>query len=239
MKNTIAKTAALTLAATLLTACGGQSAASIVQTDSSTVQEETQPGGTQNTTKVEDDTENSIRPRTYVCTYSSNEFQIDFREYPMESAGEGYIENLNEIALGIGASNNMTEMVYEIDLSPITEPTQVPDTLNPCILSLLEKAQWNGVRTGGEMNQTFTLDKVESVGTENDYELCRFEGTYSLDTHKDDKTHYFAVVGYTVLLKQSGYPVYVIAADMSDDQHNVDQLDQIAHDSIASLHETA
>lgn len=237
MRNSFAKTATAVLAASLLTACGGQSASSAAPT--SVVQSTAQSTAVQAAAGTEESgKENDIQPKTWNCTASDTEFQIDFREYPMESAGEGYIENLNEIALGVGSSNSMTSMVYGVDPTTISDPAQAPELLNPCFLGLLGKSQWNGIRTAGEMNQTFTLNKAESAGTENEYELCRFEGTYSLDTHKDDKNHSFAVVGYTVLLKQSGYPVYVLAADMSDDQANTGSLDKIAHDCIASLRET-
>lgn len=238
MKNIFAKTAAATLAAALLTACGGQSASSAAPT--SVAQSTAQSSAAQAAAgAAENESDDDIQPKTWISTATDIQFNIDFREYPQTSSGEGYVENINEIALAVGVSDSSTSMIYNADVSGISDAVQAPEILNPCFLSILKKTRWNGDNTGGEMNQTFTLNKAESAGTENEYELCRFEGTYSLDTHKDDKTHSFAVVGYTILLKQSGYPVYVLAADMSDDQANTGSLDKIAHDCIASLRETA
>ena len=129
--------------------------------------------------------------------------------------------------------------MYELDASSFTDPTQVPEVLTPCFVEILGNARWKGDNTGGAMNQTVTVDKVESAGEENGYALCRFEGTYSFNTYTDDKVHSFALVGYTVLLHQSGYPVYVLAADMTDEQSHTGELDKIAHDCISSLRETA
>lgn len=238
MKKQIVQSAAAVLAAAMLTACGGQSASSAAPTagaqsaaPSSTVQaaEEQTSQTTQQTSE-----------KTWKSTGKDIEFNIDFRKSPQTSSGEGYVENLDGIALAAGASGTTTSMVYEgVDVSNFTDPTQVPESLNPCFVELLGRSRWNGDNTTGEMNQTVTVDKVESAGEENGYALCRFEGTYSLNTHKDDKTHYFKIVGYTVLLQQSGYPVYVLAADMTDEQSHTGELDKIAHDCISSLRETA
>ena len=237
MKKRIVKSAAAVLAAAMLMACGGQSASSAAPTagaqstgQSSTVQAaEEQTGQT-----TQQDSE-----KTWKSTGKDIEFNIDFRKSPQTSSGEGYVENLDGIALAAGASSYITDIVYELDASSFSDPTQVPETLNPCFLELLGQAKWRNNWTSGEMNQTVTVDKVESAGEENGYALCRFEGTYSLDTHKDDKTHHFKIVGYTVLLQQSGYPVYVLAADMTDEQSHTGELDKIAHDCISSLRETA
>lgn len=238
MKKRIVKSAAAVLAAAMLTACGGQSASSAAPTAGA------QSAAPSSTVQAAEEQTSQITQQTSEKTWKSTgkdiEFNIDFREYPQTSSGEGYVENLDGIALAAGASGTTTSMVYEgVDVSNFTDPTQVPETLTPCFVELLGKTRWNGDNTGGEMNQTVTVDKVESAGEENGYALCRFEGTYSLDTHKDDKTHYFKIVGYTVLLHQSGYPVYVLAADMTDEQSHTGELDKIAYDCISSLRETA
>ena len=238
MKKRIVKSATAVLAAAMLTACGGQSASSAAPTAGA------QSTGQSSTEQAAEDQANKTTLQDSEKTWKSTgrviEFNIDFREYPQTSSGEGYVENLDGTALAVGASGTMTSMVYEgVDVSNFTDPTQVPEALIPCFVELLGKTRWNGDNTGGEMNQTVTVDKVESAGEENGYALCRFEGTYSLNTHKDDKTHYFKIVGYTVLLHQSGYPVYVLAADMTDEQSHTGELDKIAHDCISTLRETA
>lgn len=238
MKKQVVQSAAAVLAAAVLTACGGQSASSAAPTAGaqSTGQSSTVQAAEEQTSQ----TTQQNSEKTWKSTGKDIEFNIDFREYPQTSSGEGYVENLDGIALAAGASGTTTSMVYEgVDVSNFTDPTQVPEALTPCFVELLGKTRWNGDNTTGEMNQTVTVDKVESAGEENGYALCRFEGTYSLDTHKDDKTHYFKIVGYTVLLQQSGYPVYVLAADMTDEQSHTGELDKIAHDCISSLRETA
>lgn len=238
MKKRIVQSAAAVLAAAMLTACGGQSASSAAPTAGaqSTAQSSTEQAAEEQTGQTtQQDSE-----KTWKSTGKDIEFNIDFRKSPQTSSGEGYVENLDGIALAAGASGTTTSMVYEgVDVSNFTDPTQVPESLNPCFLELLGQAKWRNNWTSGEMNKTVTIDKVESAGEVNGYALCRFEGTYSLDTHKDDKTHYFKIVGYTVLLQQSGYPVYVLAADMTDEQSHTGELDKIAHDCISSLRETA
>lgn len=240
MKKQVVQSAAAVLAAAMLTACGRQGASSTPSTAGaqSAAPSSTEQAAEEQTSQPEQQTSE----KTWKSTGKDIEFNIDFREYPQTSSGEGYVENLDGIALAAGASGTTTSMVYEgVDVSNFTDPTQVPEALTPCFVELLGKTRWNGDNTGGEMNQTVTIDKVESAGEENGYALCRFEGTYSLDTHKDDKTHYFKIVGYTVLLQQqSNYPVYVLAVDMTDEQfHTTDELDKVAHDCISSLRETA
>lgn len=238
MKKQVVQSAAAVLAAAVLTACGGQSASSAAPTAGA--QSMGQSSAVQAAEEQTSQTTQQNSEKTWKSTGKDIEFNIDFREYPQTSSGEGYVENLDGIALAAGASGTTTSMVYEgVDVSNFTDPTQVPEALTQCFVELLGKTRWNGDNTGGEMNQTVTIDKVESTGEENGYALCRFEGTYSLDTHKDDKTHYFKIVGYTVLLHQSGYPVYVLAADMTDEQSHTGELDKIAHDCISSLRETA
>lgn len=238
MKKRIVQSAAAVLAAAMLTACGGQSASSAAPTAGaqSAAQSSTVQAAKEQTGQItQQDSE-----KTWKSTGKDIEFNIDFRKSPQTSSGEGYVENLDGIALAAGASGTTTSMVYEgVDVSNFTDPTQVPEALTPCFLELLGQAKWRNNWTSGEMNKTVTIDKVESAGEENGCALCRFEGTYSLDTHKDDKTHYFKIVGYTVLLQQSGYPVYVLAADMTDEQSHTSELDKIAHECISSLRETA
>ena len=237
MKKRIVKSATAVLAAAMLTACGGQSASSAAPTAGA--QSEAQSSAVQAAEEQTGQTTQQTSEKTWKSTGKDIEFNIDFREYPQTSSGEGYVENLDGIALAAGASSYITNIAYELDASSFTDPTQVPEALTPCFLELLGQAKWRNNWTSGEMNKTVTIDKVESTGEENGYALCRFEGTYSLDTHKDDKTHYFKIVGYTVLLQQSGYPVYVLAADMTDEQSHTGELDKIAHDCISSLRETA
>ena len=238
MKNKIVKSATAVLAAAMLTACGGQSASS--PASAAGAQSTGQSSAMQAAEEQTGQTTQQTSEKTWKSTAKDIKFNIDFREYPQTSSGEGYVENLDGIALAIGASDSMTSMVYEgVDVSNFTDPTQVPEALNPCFVELLGRSRWNGDNTTGEMNQTVTVDKVESAGEENGYALCRFEGTYSFNTYTDDKVHSFALVGYTVLLHQSGYPVYVLAADMTDEQSHTGELDKIAHDCISSLRETA
>lgn len=238
MKKRIVQSAAAVLAAAMLTACGGQSASSAAPTAGA------QSAGQSSTVQAAEEQTSQITQQNSEKTWKSTgkdiEFNIDFREYPQTSSGEGYVENLDGIALAAGASGTTTSMVYEgVDVSNFTDPTQVPEVLTPCFVEILGNARWKGDNTGGAMNQTVTVDKVESAGEENGYALCRFEGTYSFNTYTDDKVHSFALVGYTVLLQQSGYPVYVLAADMTDEQSHTGELDKIAHDCISSLRETA
>ena len=237
MKNKIVKSATAVLAAAMLTACGGQSASSAAPTAGA--QSEAQSSAVQAAEEQTGQTTQQTSEKTWKSTGKDIEFNIDFREYPQTSSGEGYVENLDGIALAAGASSYITNIVYELDASSFTDPTQVPEVLTPCFVEILGNARWKGDNTGGAMNQTVTVDKVESAGEENGYALCRFEGTYSFNTYTDDKVHSFALVGYTVLLHQSGYPVYVLAADMTDEQSHTGELDKIAHDCISSLRETA
>ena len=237
MKKRIVKSATAVLAAAMLTACGGQSASSAAPTAGA--QSEAQSSAVQAAEEQTGQTTQRTSEKTWKSTGKDIEFNIDFREYPQTSSGEGYVENLDGIALAAGASSYITNIVYELDASSFTDPTQVPEVLTPCFVEILGNARWKGDNTGGAMNQTVTVDKVESAGEENGYALCRFEGTYSFNTYTDDKVHSFALVGYTVLLHQSGYPVYVLAADMTDEQSHTGELDKIAHDCISSLRETA
>ena len=237
MKKRIVKSATAVLAAAMLTACGGQSASSAAPTAGA--QSEAQSSAMQAAEEQTGQTTQQTSEKTWKSTGKDIEFNIDFREYPQTSSGEGYVENLDGIALAAGASSYITNIVYELDASSFTDPTQVPEVLTPCFVEILGNARWKGDNTGGAMNQTVTVDKVESAGEENGYALCRFEGTYSFNTYTDDKVHSFALVGYTVLLHQSGYPVYVLAADMTDEQSHTGELDKIAHDCISSLRETA
>ena len=237
MKKRIVKSATAVLAAAMLTACGGQSASSAAPTAGA--QSEAQSSAVQAAEEQTGQTTQQTSEKTWKSTGKDIEFNIDFREYPQTSSGEGYVENLDGIALAAGASSYITNIVYELDASSFTDPTQVPEVLTPCFVEILGNARWKGDNTGGAMNQTVTVDKVESAGEENGYALCRFEGTYSFNTYTDDKVHSFALVGYTVLLHQSGYPVYVLAADMTDEQSHTGELDKIAHDCISSLRETA
>ena len=237
MKKRIVKSATAVLAAAMLTACGGQSASSAAPTAGA--QSEGQSSAVQAAEEQTGQTTQQTSEKTWKSTGKDIEFNIDFREYPQTSSGEGYVENLDGIALAAGASSYITNIVYELDASSFTDPTQVPEVLTPCFVEILGNARWKGDNTGGAMNQTVTVDKVESAGEENGYALCRFEGTYSFNTYTDDKVHSFALVGYTVLLHQSGYPVYVLAADMTDEQSHTGELDKIAHDCISSLRETA
>ena len=237
MKKRIVKSATAVLAAAALTACGGQSASSAAPTAGA--QSEAQSSAVQAAEEQTGQTTQQTSEKTWKSTGKDIEFNIDFREYPQTSSGEGYVENLDGIALAAGASSYITNIVYELDASSFTDPTQVPEVLTPCFVEILGNARWKGDNTGGAMNQTVTVDKVESAGEENGYALCRFEGTYSFNTYTDDKVHSFALVGYTVLLHQSGYPVYVLAADMTDEQSHTGELDKIAHDCISSLRETA
>lgn len=237
MKKRIVKSATAVLAAAMLTACGGQSASSAAPTAGA--QSEAQSSAVQAAEEQTSQTTQQTSEKTWKSTGKDIEFNIDFREYPQTSSGEGYVENLDGIALAAGASSYITNIVYELDASSFTDPTQVPEVLTPCFVEILGNARWKGDNTGGAMNQTVTVDKVESAGEENGYALCRFEGTYSFNTYTDDKVHSFALVGYTVLLQQSGYPVYVLAADMTDEQSHTGELDKIAHDCISSLRETA
>lgn len=237
MKKRIVQSAAAVLAAAMLTACGGQSASSAApaaDAQSAAPSSAVQAAKEQTGQITQQDSE-----KTWKSTGKDIEFTIDFRKSPQTSSGEGYVENLDGIALAAGASSYITNIVYELDASSFTDPTQVPEVLTPCFVELLGKTRWKGDNTGGAMNQTVTIDKVESTGEENGYALCRFEGTYSFNTYTDDKVHSFALVGYTVLLHQSGYPVYVLAADMTDEQSHTGELDKIAHDCISSLRETA
>lgn len=237
MKKQVVQSAAAVLAAAALTACGGQNASS---TPSAAGAQSAAPSSTvQAAEEQTGQTTQQTSEKTWKSTGKDIEFNIDFREYPQTSSGEGYVENLDGIALAAGASSYITNIVYELDASSFTDPTQVPESLNPCFVEILGNARWKGDNTGGAMNQTVTIDKVESAGEENGYALCRFEGTYSFNTYTDDKVHSFALVGYTVLLQQSGYPVYVLAADMTDEQSHTGELDKIAHDCISSLRETA
>ena len=237
MKKRIVKSATAVLAAAALTACGGQSASSAAPTAGA--QSTGQSSAVQAAEEQTGQTTQQTSEKTWKSTGKDIEFNIDFREYPQTSSGEGYVENLDGIALAAGASSYITNIVYELDASSFTDPTQVPEVLTPCFVEILGNARWKGDNTGGAMNQTVTVDKVESAGEENGYALCRFEGTYSFNTYTDDKVHSFALVGYTVLLHQSGYPVYVLAADMTDEQSHTGELDKIAHDCISSLRETA
>ena len=237
MKNKIVKSATAVLAAAMLTACGGQSASS--PASAAGAQSTGQSSAMQAAEEQTGQTTQQTSEKTWKSTGKDIEFNIDFREYPQTSSGEGYVENLDGIALAAGASSYITNIVYELDASSFTDPTQVPEVLTPCFVEILGNARWKGDNTGGAMNQTVTVDKVESAGEENGYALCRFEGTYSFNTYTDDKVHSFALVGYTVLLHQSGYPVYVLAADMTDEQSHTGELDKIAHDCISSLRETA
>ena len=237
MKKRIVKSATAVLAAAMLTACGGQSASSAAPTAGA--QSTGQSSAVQAAEEQTGQTTQQTSEKTWKSTGKDIEFNIDFREYPQTSSGEGYVENLDGIALAAGASSYITNIVYELDASSFTDPTQVPEVLTPCFVEILGNARWKGDNTGGAMNQTVTVDKVESAGEENGYALCRFEGTYSFNTYTDDKVHSFALVGYTVLLHQSGYPVYVLAADMTDEQSHTGELDKIAHDCISSLRETA
>ena len=237
MKKRIVKSATAVLAAAMLTVCGGQSASSAAPTAGA--QSEAQSSAVQAAEEQTGQTTQQTSEKTWKSTGKDIEFNIDFREYPQTSSGEGYVENLDGIALAAGASSYITNIVYELDASSFTDPTQVPEVLTPCFVEILGNARWKGDNTGGAMNQTVTVDKVESAGEENGYALCRFEGTYSFNTYTDDKVHSFALVGYTVLLHQSGYPVYVLAADMTDEQSHTGELDKIAHDCISSLRETA
>lgn len=237
MKKRIVQSAAAVLAAAMLTACGGQSASSAAPTAGA--QSTGQSSAVQAAEEQTSQTTQQDSEKTWKSTGKDIEFNIDFREYPQTSSGEGYVENLDGIALAAGASSYITNIVYELDASSFTDPTQVPEVLTPCFVEILGNARWKGDNTGGAMNQTVTVDKVESAGEENGYALCRFEGTYSFNTYTDDKVHSFALVGYTVLLQQSGYPVYVLAADMTDEQSHTGELDKIAHDCISSLRETA
>lgn len=237
MKKILTTAALAVMTAALLTACGGQQSASTAPTSGrQNTPDSTASGAEANPAPTATDAVND-------CTWRSEgtdvSFDIDFREYPKRSAGQGYIENRDNIALAVGAANEVTPMVYGVDASQFTEPTQIPEGLIPCILAILEEADWNGSFTGAEDNRAVVYDKIENIGTENGYEVCRFEGNYTFTANIDCEDHSFAVVGYTVLLKQSGYPVYVLAADMSDDQANTGSLDKIAHDCIASLRETA
>lgn len=238
MKKQVVQSAAAVLAAAMLTACGRQGASS---TPSTAGAQSAVPSSTEQAAEEQTgQTTQQDSEKTWKSTAKDIEFNIDFREYPQTSSGEGYVENLDGIALAIGASDSMTSMVYEgVDVSNFTDPTQVPEVLTPCFVEILGNARWKGDNTGGAMNQTVTIDKVESAGEENGYALCRFEGTYSFNTYTDDRVHSFALVGYTVLLQQSGYPVYVLAADMTDEQSHTSELDKIAHDCISSLRETA
>lgn len=237
MKKRIVQSATAVLAAAMLTACGGQSASSAAPTAGA--QSTGQSSAVQAAEEQTGQTTQQDSEKTWKSTGKDIEFNIDFREYPQTSSGEGYVENLDGIALAAGASSYITNIVYELDVSNFTDPTQVPEVLTPCFVEILGNARWKGDNTGGAMNQTVTIDKVESAGEENGYALCRFEGTYSFNTYTDDKVHSFALVGYTVLLQQSGYPVYVLAADMTDEQSHTGELDKIAHDCISSLRETA
>ena len=237
MKKRIVKSATAVLAAAMLTACGGQSASS--PASAAGAQSTGQSSAVQAAEEQTGQTTQQTSEKTWKSTGKDIEFNIDFREYPQTSSGEGYVENLDGIALAAGASSYITNIVYELDASSFTDPTQVPEVLTPCFVEILGNARWKGDNTGGAMNQTVTVDKVESAGEENGYALCRFEGTYSFNTYTDDKVHSFALVGYTVLLHQSGYPVYVLAADMTDEQSHTGELDKIAHDCISSLRETA
>ena len=237
MKKRIVKSATAVLAAAMLTACGGQSASS--PASAAGAQSTGQSSAMQAAEEQTGQTTQQTSEKTWKSTGKDIEFNIDFREYPQTSSGEGYVENLDGIALAAGASSYITNIVYELDASSFTDPTQVPEVLTPCFVEILGNARWKGDNTGGAMNQTVTVDKVESAGEENGYALCRFEGTYSFNTYTDDKVHSFALVGYTVLLHQSGYPVYVLAADMTDEQSHTGELDKIAHDCISSLRETA
>lgn len=237
MKKQVVQSAAAVLAAAMLTACGRQGASSTPSTAGaqSAAPSSTEQAAEEQTSQPEQQTSE----KTWKSTGKDIEFNIDFREYPQTSSGEGYVENLDGIALAAGASSYITNIVYELDASSFTDPTQVPEVLTPCFVEILGNARWKGDNTGGAMNQTVTIDKVESAGEENGYALCRFEGTYSFNTYTDDKVHSFALVGYTVLLQQSGYPVYVLAADMTDEQSHTGELDKVAHDCISSLRETA
>lgn len=237
MKKILTTAAAAALAASLLTACGGQQAASTTPASGSqNAQSSTEAGAEATPAPAATD---AVKDCTWRSEGTDVSFDIDFREYPKRSAGQGYIENINDIALAVGAADKVTPMVYGVDASQFTDPTQVPEGLNPCILEILSGSAWNGGFTDGENDRAVAFDKIESAGSENGYEVCRFEGNYTFTANIDREEHSFALVGYTVLLKQSGYPLYVIAADMSDDQANTGSLDKIAHDCIASLRETA
>ena len=62
------------------------------------------------------------------------------------------MENLDGIALAAGASSYITNIVYELDASSFTDPTQVPEALTPCFLELLGQAKWRNNWTSGEVN---------------------------------------------------------------------------------------
>lgn len=232
-KNIIAKTAALTLAAMLLTACGGQSTDSAVPSAAT----ETVQSTTASTTVNEKNEEPT--PETWRSEADGIKFDIDFRESPQTSSAIGYIENKNDIALAAGTTWQTTQDLYGFDPLECKDVMQLPQTLTDCMLSSLTQANWNGKYTGSEVDRALEITKTEIITTKNGYDACRFEGNYQFEGYVDYKDHSFAVVGYTVFLNQSGYPMYVIAADMSDSQSNVDQLDNIALNCISSLRETA
>ncbi len=237
MKKILTTAAAAALAATLLTACGGQQAASTVPESSA------QNSQSLNTESIQDTdnkkSEESISEKTWQSTADDIRFNIDFRKAPQTSCGVGYIENIDNVPLAIGVANSATKILYGFDPLEYSDVTQMPNLLAQAFVDSLGRAERNGDYTGVELNRQVVLSKVENVGTENGYDLCRFEGSYQFTGYVDNQEYSFPVVGYTVLLKQSGYPVYVIAADMSDDQANAKNLDKIAHDCIASLRETA
>lgn len=237
MRNTFAKTAAAVLAAALLTACSGQSASSAAPADDAKAVQNKETSITDAASS--DGSEEETEPETWHSEADGIHFDIDFREYPQTSSGLGYIENQDDIALAAGATWQTTQTLYGFDPLECKDVMQLPQTLSDCMLSSLAQANWNGKYTGSEVDRTLEITKTESVTTENGYEACRFEGSYQFEGYVDYQDHSFTVVGYTVPLKQSGYPVYVLAADMSDDQANTGSLDKIAHDCIASLRETA
>ena len=237
MRNIFAKTAVSVLAAALLTACGGRSASSAASADDAKTAQSKETSIAD--TAASEGNEEETASETWRSEADGIHFDIDFREYPQTSSGLGYIENLNDIALAAGATWQTTQTLYGFDPLECKDVMQLPQTLTDCMLSSLAQANWNGKYTGSEVDRTLEITKAESVTTENGYEACHFEGSYQFEGYVDYQDHSFTVVGYTVLLKQSGYPVYVLSADMSDDQANTGSLDKIAHDCIASLRETA
>lgn len=224
------KILAVMAAATMLTACGSQPAAS--NAPASSEQSAISSGSLPEPEKQD-------KPETWHATADGISFDVDFREFPTTSSGPGYIENKDNVALAVGALGASAEFMYNFDPLAVDDITQLPDYIKGAMLDSFGRAKYDGYNTSGEVDRNIVIGNTEVVETKNGYEACRFEGNYKYKGYTDDKDYSFGIVGYVVKLNQSGYPVYIIAADMSDTQENINDIDAVAFACVNSLKETA